>query len=160
MRRVLRGVRPEDLAEDLAGGEIACEAHGAGQAERAGVPAADLRGQAERYTAVVRHHHARHAAAVVEAEDELAAAVLRRRLALDLRQRGDGTLGDGGPELPWQVAHRVEIDDALAIDPRGELAATIARGAQLHREVFHLGRQHSDEVGGGHRTKNNTVLAL
>src|SRR6266403_1368070 len=79
---------------------------------------------------------------------------------LDPRQRGDGPLGEGRPELLRQVGHRVEVDDALAIDPRGELAPAIARGAKLHREVLQLGGQHSDEVRGGHRTKNNTVIAL
>src|SRR5213076_62192 len=43
------------------------------------------------------------------------------------------------------------------IDPRGKLPTAIAGGAELDREVFELGGQHSDEVPDGHRTKNNTV---
>src|SRR5207248_1719702 len=87
----------------------------------------------------------------------LTTAVLRRRLTLDLGKRDDRAPGECRAEVLRQIGHRLQIDDALAIDPRGKLPTAIAGGAELDREVFELGGQHSDEVPDGHRTKNNTV---
>src|SRR5262249_33854499 len=102
----------------------------------------------------------RHTRAIVEPEYELTTAILRRRLTLDLGQPRDDAARERRPKLLRQVGHRLEIHDALAIDPGRELTSAIARRAELDRKVFHLGRQHSDEVLRGHRTKNNTAIAL
>src|SRR5439155_22335684 len=72
-------------------------------------------------------------------------------------KRDDRAPGECRAEVLRQIGHRLQIDDALAIDPRGKLPTAIAGGAELDREVFELGGQHSDEVPDGHRTKNNTV---
>ena len=75
----------QKLTDDLAGREVALEAHGAREAERAGVSAAHLRRQAERDPIVVRHDDGADATVVLETEHELPTPVLRRCHSLDVR---------------------------------------------------------------------------
>src|SRR5262249_20715440 len=91
-------------------------------------------------------------------EDELAAAVRRRRLALGLRHLDDDALGERLAEILRQIGHRLEVEDRLAVDPHRELAAAIARCAELHREILQLGRQEPDEVYARHEMEDITSM--
>ena len=75
--------RQQDLADDLAGAEVAHQALGAGVAEAAGQGAADLRGQAERAAVLFGDEHALRLVAVGEAQQPLAGAVVRMLLDPD-----------------------------------------------------------------------------
>ena len=132
--------------------EVALEPHGAGGGRR--------RTRSRTRPGWTRHSVMRrssgistelHARAVGQTEDQLAAAVLGRRRRLDLRQRGLRRLGQARTEVPRQVGHGVEVDDALAIDPGRDLAAPVARGAQRPSKIFEGGREGSDEIRARHR---------
>ncbi len=144
-------VGDEELGDDLGGVEVTIESHRPRQAKRAPEPATDLRRQAQRETVFVGHEHGTDPSAVAQAKDQLPAAVQRRRDTLDLRQRHLGTLGERSAELPGQIRHRLEVEDALPVEPGGELTAAIPRCTELDREVFHLGREEANQIDAGHR---------
>ena len=75
--------RHQDLADDLAGGQIAHQALRAGVAERAGQRAADLRGEAERAAILLGDEHGLRLVAVGEAQQPLARAVVGALLQAD-----------------------------------------------------------------------------
>src|SRR5262249_50891681 len=99
---------------------------------------------------VVRHQHRADAAAAGQREDELAAAVRRRRLPFELRDLGGGPLGECLTEFLGQIAHRLDVEDRFAIEPRRELAASITRGAKLDGEILELRGQKADEIQARH----------
>jgi hypothetical protein len=112
-----------------------------GQAKAAREAAADLRRHAQGDPLVVRHQHRADPAPAVQHVDQLAAPVRRRHLALELGHLDHGPLGERLAEVLRQVAHGLQIEDRLAIHPGRELAAAIARRAELDGEVLELGRQ-------------------
>ena len=137
---VAEPVGGEDLAQDLGGGQVPLETHHTRQAEPTLEPAADLSGDTEGEAVVVGHEHRADPAPVAQTEDELSAAVLGGGDALGLRDVNGGPLGEPGAEVLREITHRVEVEDALAIDPRRELAPAVPRRAQLDREIFELAR--------------------
>jgi len=147
----------QQLADDLGRREVAIQAHGAGETERAAIAAAHLRAQAQRDPAVVRHQHRADPPFIGQPEHELAAAVLGRRHPLDVRQRDVVRLRQPRPEVFRQIGHRLQVDGCFAIDPRRQLAPAIARGAERHGKVFELGRKEANQIGARHRRKDITA---
>src|SRR3989442_1388215 len=143
---VAEPVGGEDLAQDLGGGQVPLETHHTGQAEPTLEPAADLSGDTEGEAVVVGHEHRADPAPVAQTEDELSAAVLGGGDALGLRDVNGDPLGEPGADVLREITHRVEVENALAIDPRRELAPARPRRAQLDREIFELIRQETDEI--------------
>src|SRR5207245_10112759 len=91
-------------------------------------------------------------ASAVDGEAELATSVRRRHLALELGHLDHDPPGELLAEVLRQVAHGLEVEDGLAIEPHRQLPATIARGAVLDGEILELGREEADEVHGRHDT--------
>ena len=75
--------RPQQLLEDLAAGEVAAEAHGAGGAERARQRAARLRRDADRAPVAVPHQHRLDREPVQRAEPRLHRLVGRALLLVE-----------------------------------------------------------------------------
>jgi hypothetical protein len=126
------------LRDDFSGRQVALEPHHARQAETACKAAADLGGDAQRDPLVVGHHDRADPTAATDREDELAASVRRRRLALELRHLDHRQLSELLTKIFRQIAHGFDVENRLAIDPRRELTAPIARCAELDGEIFQL----------------------
>ena len=93
----------QELAHDLTGRQVALEAHGARQAERAGVAAAHLGREAQGDPIVVRHDHRADPTVVLEPEHELSTAVLRRGHSRDVGQRHRPVFGQRAPKILREV---------------------------------------------------------
>ena len=111
------------LADDFAGREVADQPHLAGQAERAGHRAADLRRDAEGHRRRVGDEHRLDLAAVGEAQQELLGAVGRSsRDATSAGVVSVNSAASARAQLARQVGHRRDVGDAAAVDPAEDLA--------------------------------------
>jgi hypothetical protein len=126
------------LSGDFARGEIADEAHLAGQAESARHRAADLGGHAEGHRRRVGDEHRLDLPAVGQLEDQLARPVGRTLVAADER-RGDGELVlKPGPELAGEVGHLADIVYSAAINPAVDLTGVKRLFTPGHERRFDL----------------------
>ena len=148
--------RPQGLAcrqhlpHDLTRGQVALEPHGAREAEGAAETAAHLRRHAEGEPVFVGHEDRLDAGAILEPEDELLAAIQRWSPPLDLRQGHLCLLAEGPPELEWQIGHGPDVRGALGIEPGGDLAPPVARGAQRLTQLLELQRRKVEQIQSSH----------
>ena len=133
----------DDLLDDLGGGHVALQAALAGRAERAGHPAAGLRGHAHRDPARVAHQHRLDEGAVEQLPQRLAGRALvgleraQRRHQVG-QQRGDDLLAVGGR----QVGHLRGVVDQPGEVVRGELLGPEAGQSELgDQRLALLGRE-------------------
>ena len=138
------------LADDLSRRQVANEAHGPGEAERAGEAASDLDGEAEGEPVPVGHEDGVDPGAVGQAKDELLAAVPGRDDALDLGNLGESLLRQPRPELLREVRHGLEVIDALLEEPDGQLATAVGVGTQTTGQRLELVGQERKQIHIGH----------
>src|SRR5262249_28596979 len=116
-----RGNQDANLADNLAGREIAHEPHLSGETERAGHRAPDLRRDAEGHRRRVGDEHRLDDAAVAQTEGELLGAI-DRFLALDDGGRREAeTRRQRAAKLTRQVGHPIYVGDSATIDPAEDL---------------------------------------
>ena len=118
--------RRHDLADDLAGGQVAHQLLGAGVAEGAGQRAADLRGDAQRAAVLFRdvdHLDLVAGAALIgrQAQQPLAGAVIRDLLGHDLGAADDEGLLETFAQVARDVGHFGEVLHAAMVDPVPDL---------------------------------------
>ncbi len=138
--------RQHELADDLAGLEVAHELLRAGMAELAGERAADLRGDAQGAAVLLRNVHGLDEIAVGEPQEPLARAVRGLLVA-----HGHGT---GEREVPLERlaqparerGHRGEVGRAAVIDPVPELAGAEALEAEDGELLLELRAAEPDQV--------------
>ena len=121
--------RHQDLAEDFAGAEIAHQRLRAGVAERAGERAADLRGHAQRSAIFLRDidgldldRRQIGVQRIAVAEQPFARAVDRDLLGDDLGPVEQEVLRQRLAKTLLDIAHPLEIGDAVNVDPVPQLA--------------------------------------
>ena len=152
--------RDHDLADDLAGGEVAHQPLRAGMAERAGERAADLAGEAQRAAIGLRDVDALDlvrplAALAGQAQQPLAGAVGRHLLGHDLGPRQREVLRERRAQLLRDAGHGVEVAGAAHIDPVPELLhahlALLLGHADLPQRIGQLGARQPDQRRHGRR---------
>ena len=163
-RRPFAQVVPGDLhlGDDLAGGEVADQALGAGVAEGAVQRAADLTGDAEGARAGdVGDEHRLGLDPRRELDQPLDHPVLGLLAGGDLRAGQSEVLGQGRAVLLGDVGHRLEVGDPEIVDPapdlagphlrlvRSDRAGVDQRGAQLRPRQTGEVRPHGGTNGAG-----------
>ena len=148
-----------DLADDFTGGQVAVDAHLAGQAEGAAHCAADLCGQAERDA--VRFAWIGRAGLIPGCRRSRCAC--RRRAGAGIwwcRPRivrwrtTDGVRrskcpASGRAELAAQIAHQRHVGDAAVVDPLEDLPAVKAGLAEVRERLFQLVELRAGDVQSG-----------
>jgi len=136
-----RPPRRRELSHDFRRRQIAIEAHGAGQAERAGKPATDLSRKAEGEPVAIGHEDRLDPGSVRQAQHELPAPVLGRRDPLDLRKADERLFTQPRSKLPGKIAHGLQVVDALLEEPGRKLTAAVAVFPETPRQRLELRRQ-------------------
>ena len=117
---------PHHLLHDLAGGQVALEAHLAGGAEPAPHRAPRLARHAHRGPPAVVHQHGLDHVPVGERPQELDGRVAVARAAGQLGQGRREEVGQHGPQPTGQLGHRVGTDEAL-VQPLPHLVHPVPR---------------------------------
>ena len=141
----------KNLPDDFPDFEVALESEQRRRAEGAADRAAHLRGNAQRDAVVFGDEHALDAVAAADFKEPLHRAVARALLARDLRELDLEALVQSAAEVLGDVAHLVEVVDALVVDPQEELLRTEALLAEVDDGVLKILRPEVEQVAPGIR---------